>query len=61
MIYYLSSLVISLFTLIMTIILMFVDSESSFGKFYNEKEIWVCIIISVILIALGLISDKRDN
>ena len=60
-IYYLSSLIISIFVLIMTIVLEFAKSESNLVKFYGEKEIYICIIISIILIILGLMSDKRNS
>ena len=39
---YLGSLIISLFTLIMTIILMFINEESTLSKFYGDKEIYIC-------------------
>lgn len=58
---YLGSLIISLFSLIMTIILIFVDEESTLVKFYGNKETYICLCIAIILIALGLISDKRNE
>ena len=60
-IYYLGSLIISLFTLIMTIILIFIDEESTLVKFYGNKESYICLCVAIILIALGLISDKRNE
>ena len=58
---YLGSLIISLFTLIMTIILMFTDEESTLVRYFGNKETYILLIISVILITLGLISEKRDK
>ena len=53
---YVSSLVISLFVLIMTIITMYYET---IARIFGTTETWFCLCISVVLICIGLISDKR--
>ena len=59
MLLYLLSLIISLSTLILTIINAFSKPDALIFKVFGIKEICVTLIISVILLTLGIISDKR--
>ena len=56
MLYYVLSLIISVFTLIMSIINALSAEEM---RFYGTTETWVCLGVSVVLIFVGLLSDRR--
>lgn len=58
---YISSLFISLFALIMTIISAFAEEESDIFKVWGNTETWFCIGVSIVLLAIGLIVDKRRD
>ena len=53
---YVSSLIISLFALIMTIITMINENVT---KMFGSTETWFCLSISVVLIAIGILLEKR--
>ena len=53
---YFISLIFSLFSLIMSIIMAFNNL-----KFFGFTELYTCIGISIILMIIGLITDKERN
>ena len=60
MIYYLLSMAISLFTLIMTVAKSFSDSESYIHRMYGDTETFVCIGVAVVLVAIGMLTERKD-
>ena len=57
--FYFTSLCISLFTAIMTISMMFDDKEQEISRFFSETEIGICLVVSVVLLLIGVLKDKR--
>lgn len=53
---YFISLIFSLFSLIMSIIMVFNNL-----KFFSFTELYTCMVISTILMFIGLITDKERN
>lgn len=59
MAFYFTSLCLSLFTTIMTISMMFDDKEQEISRFFSETEIGICLVVSVVLLLIGIMKDKR--
>ena len=57
---YIASVIMSLFTLIMTIVVMFSNSDSTVYKMFGLTETLFCMAVSIVLIIIGLILDKRE-
>lgn len=53
--FYIVALAMSIFSLIFTIILSCTNLETTFGT----KEVIICLIFSIILIVVGLLTDKK--
>lgn len=56
---YFASLCLSLFTAVMTISMMFDDKEQEISRFFGETEIGICLVVSVVLLLIGVLKDKR--
>ena len=59
--YYIMSIVISLFVLVMNIIMLFSESDSNIFKIFGNTETWFCIGVSIVFLIIGLIVDKRKD
>ena len=59
--YYIMSIIISLFVLVMNIIMLFSESDSNIFKIFGKTETWFCIGVSIILLIAGLIVDKERD
>ena len=59
---YFSSLIIAIFSLIMTIKLMFSTVIDKIPlKFFGDKELYICIAVSIMLMIIGVQFDKKEN
>ena len=60
---YIISMIISLFVLIMNVIMVFSEADSSIFKIFGNTETWFCIGVSVLFLIMGIIldKDKREN
>ena len=59
MISYFISLIISIFSLVMAIELMFAEVNETPLKLFGDTELYFCIIISVVLMIIGLRCDRK--
>ena len=60
MIYYLISMSLSLFSLIMTIIITFTENvEETNLRFFGDTELTVFLVVSVIMMIIGIITEDR--
>ena len=59
--FYIFTMILSLFVLIMNIIMCFSKPDSYIFKMFNETDTWVCIGICVVFIIIGYILDKRNE
>lgn len=58
---YIVSLVLSLLTLVTTIIAVLADPGPRFYRYFGELQTYILIGSSILLIALGVITDKRKG
>ena len=56
---YFASLVLSLFSLIMAMFLMFAEPDSQLLKFFGDTELGRCMIVAMVLLLIGFMRDKR--
>ena len=56
--YLLGSIIVSLFTFIMTIITTFADPESRIHNMFGNTETWICIGVCIALLALGALTER---
>ena len=58
---YIVSLIISFSTLILSIIMTFLDPDSRFFNYFGDTEIYFCMGVSVAFMILGFIKDFRSD
>lgn len=58
---YLGSLIVSIFSMVMTILLAFVNEESNIWRVFGYKEDYICVSIAAILLILGFINDREER
>ena len=59
---YVIIMIISIINMIFNIALLCSEPNSVLSRTYGEKETWILIIISVILLVIGVIKDEiNDN
>ena len=61
MMFYILSMLISIFDLVMVIILFFTDPESRLFNYFGDQETYICLGISMVLMILGVINDTRKE
>lgn len=59
--FYILSMLISIFDLVMVIISIFTDPESRLFNYFSDQEIYICLGISIVLLILGVINDTRKE
>ena len=60
MIYYIISLITSLFSLIKSILIMFPEEEEVVSvQFYGNEELYISLVISIIMIIIGMATDRK--
>ena len=58
---FITSLIISLFSLITYIVMIFSNEESMIVELFGNTEVFICLGISLVLIIIGWVTDKRDG
>lgn len=57
---YVSSMLVSLMTLIATLITMNLSPDSRVTNYFGDKEICICLVISIALLGLGIYTDRKE-
>ena len=56
---YTASLTIAVLNLVLTFIVLFSNADSTICRVYGDKEVIFCLVISIILLIIGFICDKK--
>ena len=59
--FYITSAMVSFWMMIVTGIMMFSEEDAAIFKTFGDIEIFFCLGVSIVLLALGLIIDKRED
>lgn len=54
-----ATLITSAFTLVITLILTFAEEDANIHKFFGDKEIIICIAISIVFMLISISFDRR--
>ena len=55
---YITSLVLSLFSLIMAIFIMDADVDSQLLRYFGDTELYLCMGVSIVFLVIGIIQDN---
>ena len=59
--FYITSAIVSFWMIVVTGIMMFSEEDAAIFKAFGDTEIFFCLGVSIVLLALGLIIDKRED
>lgn len=53
-------MLVSLMTLVSTLITMNLSPDSRVTNYFGDKEICICLVISIALLGLGIYIDRKE-
>lgn len=59
--WYISSMLVSMFVFVMTVVMMFSSEDSYVFRMFGDTEVVFCIFVSLVLLIVGLVTDIKED